>query len=196
MKPQFFAYKALVLAGLLTLAASSANAQSARLRGVIVSADPTTLVVRARDGGDVTLQLAPGVTVGRRVRVGIDAIHPQDFVGVAAVPGSGDTLKAVEIFIFPASQRGVGEGHRPFDVFPEGTMTNATIAETVDSVDGKAMRLTYKGGEKSIAITPESKIFVFAQGAVADLLPGRVVSLAAERKDDQITTSRVTVDDP
>ena len=38
---------------------------------------------------------------------------------------------AVRINIFAESQRGRGEGHRPWSSDPKGTMTNATVAETV-----------------------------------------------------------------
>jgi hypothetical protein len=75
-------------------------------------------------------------------------------------------------------------------------MTNATIAETVDTVDGKAMKLTYKGGEKSIVLTPESRVYTFATGGPEDLKPGRQVSLSVQQGADGPTTSRITVDEP
>ncbi|GGH09955.1 hypothetical protein GCM10007036_06260 [Alsobacter metallidurans] len=196
MRFSFFLNLTLATVGLAAVTATGASAQTARLRGAIVSANASVLEVRTREGATVNVQLAPNVTVGRRVRAEASQIKPNDYVGVAAVPGTGETLKAVEIFIFPAAMRGTGEGHRAWDLLPESTMTNATMAETVDTSDGKAMKLTYKGGEKTIALTPDTKVFTFAQGSAENLVPGRQVTLNAEQKGDQVTTARVTVDDP
>ena len=45
-------------------------------------------------------------------------VKPGSFVGVAAMPGEGAELKAMEVHIFPEAMRGTGEGHRPFDLGP------------------------------------------------------------------------------
>ena len=180
----------------LVLSAAPADAQTARVRGTVVSADKDNVVVQVAGASPLTVHLAPAVTVGRRVRADMGTIKPQDYVGVTAIPAGPSSLKAVEVFIFPPAMRGTGEGHRPMDLLPESTMTNATLAETVDTVDGKAMHLTYKGGEKSIVLTPDTRVFTFAQGTTDDLKPGRQVAFTAEQKPDGPVTARITVDDP
>ena len=37
-------------------------------------------------------------------------------------------------------------------------MTNATVADEVIAADGKTLKLTYKGGEQTIVLSPETRI--------------------------------------
>ena len=97
--------------------------------------------------------------------------------------------------VFPEALRGAGEGHRPFDLLPESTMTNATVADEVTAADGKSLKLTYKGGEQSLALTPETRVFTLASGSLADLKPGSPVNLAVEKDaSGELQTKRITVD--
>jgi hypothetical protein len=49
------------------------------------------------------------------VKASMSDIKPGMFVGATAMPGADDSLKAVEVHIFPEAMRGTGEGHRPWD---------------------------------------------------------------------------------
>jgi hypothetical protein len=187
----------MMTAALAISAPAIAQTPTARIRGTIESADPAKLVVRTREGEALPIILKGPVTVSQRVKATTAAITPKAFIGVAAAPGPDKTLRAVEIFVFPEAMRGTGEGHRPFDLMPESTMTNATLADTVDTTDGKAMKLTYKGGEQSILLTPDTAVFTYASGSVDDLKPGRRVTTTVEQlPDGGAQTSRVTVDTP
>jgi hypothetical protein len=62
--------------------------------------------------------------------------------------------KAVALYIFPEAQRGLAEGHRPWDLQPNNTMTNATVDDQVASADGPVLTLKYEDGEQKILITP------------------------------------------
>jgi hypothetical protein len=57
------------------------------------------------------------------------------------MPQSDGSQKAVEIHIFPEPMRGTGEGHRPWDLMPNSTMTNATITHMVKGVQGNEITL-------------------------------------------------------
>jgi len=46
----------------------------------------------------------------------------------------GHGNNAVEVHVFPEEMRGTGEGSRPFDLRPNSTMTNATVAESVTMI--------------------------------------------------------------
>jgi hypothetical protein len=48
--------------------------------------------------------------------------------------------------------RGTGEGHRPWDLVPNSTMTNATVTQMVKGVQGNEITLKYKEGEKKIVV--------------------------------------------
>ena len=51
--------------------------------------------------------------------------------------------------VFPASMRGSGEGHRPWDLGGNSSMTNGTVGSLVVS-DGHTITVKYKdGGKKS-----------------------------------------------
>src|SRR5260370_11575339 len=58
-------------------------------------------------------------------------IKPGMFVGTTAMPQADGSLRAVEVHIFPEAMRGTGEGHRPWDLEPQSTMTNANVEAAV-----------------------------------------------------------------
>ena len=68
------------------------------------------------------------------------------------MPRPDGSQMALEVLIFPEAMRGAGEGHRPWDLMPESTMTNATVADTVQKVEGHTLTLTYKDGQKTIVV--------------------------------------------
>ena len=91
-------------------------------------------------------------------------IKDNSFIGVTGMPQADGSQKAVEIHIFPEPMRGTGEGHRPWDLPPNSTMTNATVAQMVKGVDGDVITLKYKDGEKKIVVTPETVIVTYVPG--------------------------------
>ena len=187
----------LALIGLVTLFAAGAQAQSqapqTQIRGTVERLDGQSLTVKTQEG-PTTITLAPNYSVGAVVKAATADIKKGSFIGVGArmLPGGG--LSAVQVFIFPEAMRGTGEGHRPWAVLPDSTMTNATVAETVSRVDGSSVTLTYPGGEQMIAITPEANIIMAAPAEAADLVAGAQVALTASRQaDGRLSSSRVTI---
>ena len=100
------------------------------------------------------------------------------------MPLPDGTQKAVEIHIFPEAMRGTGEGHRPWDLMPNSTMTNGNIDSAVASVDGKELVLKYKNGEKKFIIPANVEVVMFVPGSTADLKPGEKVFVAAKKLPD------------
>ena len=122
-----------VLGCLLSVAfsgAAGAQTPTSRVRGAIDSFSGTELVVKSRTGENEKIVLPENARVAKAA---LTDIKSGTFIGTAAMPAEGGTLRALEVLIFP---RGTGEGHRPWDLLPESTMTNATVAETVNKVDG------------------------------------------------------------
>uniref|UniRef100_A0A9E7ZQE5 DUF5666 domain-containing protein n=1 Tax=Bosea sp. NBC_00436 TaxID=2969620 RepID=A0A9E7ZQE5_9HYPH len=178
------------LAGSLALA----QAPGTRLRGEVEALNGTTLTLKAADGREIKVALAPGFSVGGMVAAKASDIAKGSFIGVGAKPQPDGTLLAVQVVIFPESMRGTGEGHRPWGVLPDATMTNATVAETVSKVDGANLVLSYPGGEQKVAITPEATILMAAPAEASELKPGAQVAMTASRQvDGSYSTSRVTV---
>ena len=85
------------------------------LRGVIatVSDDAKSLTMKSRAGETVTVRLAPETRLIEVVPATAADLKPNTFIGVAAVPGAGDTLKALEVHIFPEAMRGTGRRLSP-----------------------------------------------------------------------------------
>jgi hypothetical protein len=119
-------------------------------------------------------------------------IKPGSFVGTAAV-NRGDEMLAVEVLIFPEGVRS-NEGHYPWDLLPESTMTNATVASTVDGVKGPVLTLNYSGGEKKVTVPPEAPVVTFAPAEKSDLVAGAPVFVPAQKAEDgSLSAARVIV---
>ena len=174
MRPLLIA-AALVLA--LSAPAWAQQAPSAAVRGVIerVAPDRESLEVKTREGAEKTLRLAADARIARVAAAILADIKPGVYVGVAAVPGEGGTLKALEVHIFPESMRGVGDGSRPFDLAPGATMTNGAVNARVDAVDGPQIVVAYNGGQKSITIDKSTPIVAIEPGGLGDLIAGAAI---------------------
>ena len=169
----------------LLLATSMAAAQApdmVRVRGTIESVNGQTLNVKGRDGAPITVKLADDVRVLAVDKKSLADVKQGVFVGITAMPQPDGTQKAVEIHIFPEALRGTGEGHRPWDLMPNSTMTNANIDSAVTSVDGQELVLKYKDGEKKFIVPANVEVVMFAPAAVTDLKPGEKIFVVAGKK--------------
>lgn len=183
---------ACILLGLTV--AAQAQSPTTRIRGEVEKAEGDTLMVKTVDGASAKVALATGYSVGGVVKATMADIRKGSFVGVGARPQPDGSLLAVQVFIFPEAMRGTGEGHRPWSVLPESTMTNATVAETVSRVDGSTIMLTYPGGEQKVTITPDANIIMAVPAQAGDLVAGvQVAMTATKRADGSFSASRVTI---
>jgi Domain of unknown function (DUF5666) len=193
-------YKSVIGGALaLSFAASLAVAQTpaappTRIRGTIEKLDGQTLIVKSREGADVSVKLADNTPVRTVLKKTLADVKQGGFVGITAMPQPDGTQKAIEIHIFPESMRGTGEGHRPWDLVPNSTMTNATVDSEVAVSDGKKLVLKYKDGEKTFIVPPDAIIVTFAPATMADVKPGaKVVINANKQPDGSITAANLTV---
>ena len=141
------AASAIALLLMSSIAIAQQPPDAVRVRGTIESKDHQTLNVRARGGETLKVKLADNAAVRAVVKAPLSDVKLGSFVGMTAMPQPDGTQKAVEIHIFPEVMRGTGQGHRPWDLMHNSTMTNATIANEVASYDGKSLVLKYKDGE-------------------------------------------------
>ena len=171
---------------LLAVAALSPTraAEMVHVRGAIVSLDGSTLTVKTREGPDAAVALKPGFKIAGIAKASVDEIKPGDFVGIASLPTAAGGDGAVEVLVFPASMKGTGEGSYPWDLKPKSSMTNATVTSAVKGVEGRTLKLSYKGGEKTISIPDGTPIVTFGPATEADLKPGATVFVPAQRGDD------------
>jgi len=182
---------------LFALGASAAFAQApqlARVRGAIERVDGNTLMVKSRDGGEVAIALAPNVTVNGVVPASLADITAGSYIGVTSMLRPDGTLIALEIHVFPEAMRGVGEGHRPWDLKPDSTMTNATVADVVAEAKDRVLTLRYKEGEKKVFVPEGIPIVTYVPADRGALKPGAHVFVVATRgADGGLSAPRVSV---
>ncbi|HEV8261714.1 MAG TPA: hypothetical protein VGQ19_13265 [Burkholderiales bacterium] len=174
--------------------AQSAKAEPVRVRGAIVSLSGQTLKVKTREGQTVDIALAEGWIVSSVARAAISDIKPGDYVGIASLPTKDGGDGALEVLIFPPALKGAGEGSFGWDLKPNSTMTNATVADAVKDVNGRTVTVSYHGKEKKIAIPEGTPVVTFAPATAADLKPEAVVFISGEKgAGGAIAAQRVVV---
>jgi hypothetical protein len=184
---------ALVAVSCAIAPAQQAQTQTQRVMGTIEAVNGSTLTVKTRDG-ETKVNVTDNVAVFGVVKATLADLKQGAFVGVGAMPQPDGSQKAVRVMIFAESQRGTGEGHRPW-VQPGSTMTNATIDTTVGSVDGQVLTVKYKDGEKKVIVPPGLDIQQYVAGEKSELKPGAaiLITAAAKKADGSLETSRVNV---
>ena len=175
-----------VVAGTLAMMVASIAAGQApnlvRVRATIDRVEGQMLDVKSRDGAMMKVQLAPNAPVNEVVKSSLSDIKKGDYIAVTAMPQPDGSQKAVAILIFPEALRGVAEGFRPWDLSPQSTMTNATVANQVTSADGQKLTVKYKDGEKTVIVPPSAEIVTYKKASAADLKPGQKIFVAAAKK--------------
>ncbi len=156
--------------------------KAVRVRATIDSVNGQTLAVKARDGAMMKIELAANTPVNRVVKASLSDIKAGDYIAVTAMPQPDGSQQAVAILIFPEALRGRGEGHRPWDLQPNSTMTNATVASEVKSVAGTTLNVTYKGGQQKVVVPPSAEIVAYKKASIADLKPGQKIFIPAAKK--------------
>ncbi|MCP3403060.1 hypothetical protein [Bradyrhizobium sp. CCGB20] len=180
------------------IAASSVSAQQAptvRIRGTIESVDGNTLGIKTREGSDVKVHMTDNVAVFAVVKTSLAEIKEGSYIGVTGMPQPDGTQKAIAVHIFPENQRGAAEGFRPWDARANSTMTNATVAQTVEGTDGQNITVKYKDGEKKVVVPPDTPIVTFVASDKSEIKPGaKLIIFGAAKKDDgSLEANRVNV---
>jgi hypothetical protein len=166
-----------------------------RARGTIEKIDGDVLTVKSRNGEDVKLHMTGDVKVVGVVKISMADIKVGSFIGATTVPGPDGKQNAVEVHVFPESMRGTGEGSRPYDLKPNSTMTNATVAaESVAGNDGHSLMVKYKDGEKKVEVLPDTPVVTYVAADKSDLKPGaKVIAFMKQLPDGSFETNRVSV---
>jgi hypothetical protein len=184
------------IAFLLACAAASAQQpQTVRLAGTVESFDGHVLAVKSDNLGEVKISLPDKVTIFAVSAAAIGDIKTGAYIGVGAMPQPDGSQRAIQVTVMSESQRGVSEGHRPWDARPNSTMTNGTVDETVAAVDGPMLTVKYKGGEKKIFVPADTTIRAYSTGDKAELKPGAHIAIvrAMKKPDGSLEADRVNV---
>ena len=203
---------AAILAVLASLASSMALAQTpagpaspaspvVRVRATIEKIDASSITVKDRSGEIVTLMRAADMPVNEVYAIQLADIKPGSYVGTAAMPQPDGSQVALEVLVFPEAARGSSEGHYPWDLQPQSTMTNATVADLSAAPStvpgGQKMTLKYKDGEKVVIVPASAPVVTFKPASLDDqkvlLVPGARVLINAQDKDGKPTALRMIV---
>ena len=165
-----------------------------RVRGTIVSVDGEVLSVKSRSGEDVKLRMTGDVRLVGIIKISLSDIKLGSFVGTTTVPGPDGRHNAVEVHVFPEDMRGTGEGSRPYDLRPNSTMANATVAETVAGNDGQTLMIKYKDGEKKVVVASDTPVVTYVAADKTELKPGaKIIAFVKQLPDGSFETNRIGV---
>ena len=191
----------LLCGALIALIAVPVAAQNApqgtptRVRGTVAKLDGQNLTVKSREGSELTIVLAPNVTVAYLVKKNLADIKSGDFVATTSAKGTDGKNHSVELRIFPEAMRGLGEGQYAWDLTPDSLMTNATVTGIAGAPQGQTLKVSYKGGESEIVVGPETPIFGYGTGDASLLKPGAAIFIVAlKQPDGALTAARVTAE--
>ena len=173
----------------------SQQPSTVRVRGTIEGVDGSLLTVKSRDGNELKVRTTDNVAVFGVAKIAISEIKQGSYIGVSAMPEPDGTQKALAVHIFPEGQRGVAEGFRTWDLRPNSTMINDTVAEPVAGTDGQDIHVKNKDGEKKVVAPPGTPIVAFVPGEKFELKPGaKIIIFGATKKEDgTLEANRVNV---
>src|SRR5262245_27790900 len=190
--------KRIFAAGIIVASAAGAFAQqpaAVRVTGTVEGFDGHVLAVKSEKLGEVKVNLTADATVFGVTEATVADIRPGAYIGVGATPQPDGSQRAIQVTVLAESQRGLSEGHRPWDARPNSTMTNGTVDQTVASVDGRVVIVKYKDGEKKIIVPPDARILAYQAGDKSELKPGARIAIlrAIKKPDGSLETNRVNV---
>jgi hypothetical protein len=185
---------ALALIGVSSYAIAQKAPVPTRARGTIESVDGDMLTVKSRSGEDVKLHMTGDIKVVGIIKISMADIKVGSFIGATTVPGPDGKQNAIEVHVFPENMRGTGEGSRPYDLRPNSTMTNATVAQQVTGTDGQTLMIKYKDGEKKVTVGPDTPVVTYVRGEKADIKAGaKIIAFIKQLPDGSFETNRVSV---
>ncbi len=190
----------ILLACTAAVFAQGAAAPTLRLRATIEKVEPGSLTIRERSGEVIVLVRPADMDVAEVYPITLADIKVGSYIGTAAMPQADGSQLALEVLVFPEAARGTGEGHRPWDLQAQSTMTNATVADLAQAPSvvpgGQKLTLKYKDGEKTILVPPGAPVVTFKPGKADEqalIVPGAKVMVTAQERDGKPTALRVIV---
>lgn len=182
---------------LVALLAFPALAQTtpSRIRGTVETLEGQTLTVKTREGPSVKVALDANFGVAAVVKKSFSDIKAGDFVASTSVKGTDSKLHALELHFLPESARATAEGQTPWDLAPGSLMTNAVVTGIAGTPGSQSLKVTYKGTDAEVFVTPDTPIVAYMPGDASALKPGVAVFIFAQKKvDGSLSAARVTVE--
>ena len=181
--------------GLATAGTVFAADKQLHLRGEITSITDSQLVVKSSDGLTTTVQLTDKLHIHDVSRTNLSAVKENSYIGVAATPAGVGKVKALGVMVFPEGARGLNEGHFPWDLQKESTMTNATVVtvKVLKKRNGAEIEVRY-GDKTQAVIIDDTTIFgQFVPGQRNLLVNGAKVLIFASQPEGAQPTANVVM---
>ncbi len=185
-----------ILCGLaFGIISASAQDKPVRVAGTVESFDGQVLAVKSLNLGEVKINLTADATVFGVAKATLADVRSGSYVGIGALPQPDGSQRAVQVTVMAESQRGLSEGHRPWDARPNSTMTNGTIDQTVAGVDGQVLTVKYRDGEKKIIVPPDAVIQAYVVSDKSELKTGAHIAIvrAVKKPDGSLEANRINV---
>lgn len=183
------------IASIIAMPAVAQTPQRVRVAGTVATVEGDRLAISVAGGQTQTVTLTPDATIYGVEKRALGDIKPGDFVASGGVRGTDGKIHAVEVRVFPEALRGIGEGQRPWDVRPQGVMTNATVGTVSQTTGGGVAHVTYKGGDSEYVVGLDLPVLAYVAADRALLKPGAaVVTIATKQADGTLLTNRVTAE--
>jgi hypothetical protein len=188
----------IVLGSLVLASAVAQTPPPSRVRGTITSLDGNVLSVKSREGQDLKIELAPNATFAYMKKVDLADIKPGTPLGTTAVKDKDGKLVARELHLFNPDKPVPNEGHRPWDLEPNSTMTNGSVTTLanakVETTNGRVITVKYKDGEQQVLVPAGIPIVMAVDGDRSLVVPGAYAFIAVNAAaDGKLTAMRVQV---
>lgn len=183
-----------LLSVLLAVAGISSAQTPARVRGIITAIDGSMLSVKSREGRDLKIDIAPDATFSYMKKLSLDDVKPGTPLGTSAVAGPDSKIVALELHLFPVGRPVPSEGHHPWDLEPNSTMTNGMVTAMVEAGNGRELTLSYKDGTQRVVVPANTPIVTSQAGDRSLLVVGEYAFIAATvAADGKMTAQRLQV---
>ena len=181
--------------GALAIVSAAAFAQTpGRVRGTITAIDGNMLSVKSREGQDLRIELAPNATFAYMKALKLSDIAPGTPLGTSAVKGPDGKIVARELHVFSKDRPIPNEGHRPWDLEPGSTMTNAMVTAMVQAKNGHELTLKYKDGAQQVIVPENIPIVMAVDGDRSLLVAGQYAVIAVTTEaGGKMTATRVQI---
>ncbi|MDO9427433.1 MAG: hypothetical protein Q7T93_11445 [Methylobacterium sp.] len=182
------------LALTLTVAATTAHADDiVRYRGTLEKVDGSTLTIKPRTGDSITVQFSNDTKILAATTGQLADIKSESYIGTAAIPQPDGTQKALQVTVFSSSLRGTADGHYPWDLGTNSTMTNGAVG-TLSGTDGRTLLVKYQGGEKKVVVPDDVPVTLVDPGEKSILVPGsKLVAFTKKGADGALTAPSLII---
>ena len=179
--------------GLALATAPARAADVVRYRGTIESVDGSTVTIKPRMGETKTVTFGDDTKLLAASTGKLSDIKSESYIGTAAIPQPDGTQKALQVTVFASSLRGTADGHYPWDLGSNSTMTNGAIG-SLSGTEGRTMLVKYQGGEKKVMVPEDVPVALVDPGEKSIVVPGaKVVAFTKAGPDGKLNAAVLIV---